>query len=109
MSESNPVANLTDPRFADPLGAHPRLDFVLRSFIPSAAMVMKTPQNGQRVWKKYDVITFSEKEYDIVPGMWDHEHCSVCWLRIAAGDGYWENSESHILCPSCHEEFQKIA
>src|SRR4029450_8153374 len=102
-------ANLTDPKFADPLGTSPLLDFAERVFASSPAMVKKEPVNGHRMWTKFDESRYNATEYDIVAGMWDHEHCSVCYERIADGDRYWENSESHILCPQCYEEFQATA
>lgn len=70
-------------------------------------MVKKESVNGHRMWTEYDPDTFSEAEYEIVPGMWDHEHCAICWKRVQEGDPFWQNSEKHILCPSCHARFQK--
>lgn len=102
-------ANLTDPKFAEPLGTHPILDFAERVFVPIAAMVKKEPVNGHRMWTQFDASRYDADEYDIVPGMWDHEHCCVCGKRIADGNRYWENSEAHILCPVCHAEFREKA
>ena len=70
-------------------------------------MVKKDPVNGHRMWTPFDAATFSKEEYDVVEGMWDHEHCAVCGERIESGNLYWLNSQNFILCPACHEVFQK--
>ena len=69
-------------------------------------MVKKVTVNGHRMWTQYDPAKFSKAEYDIFEGMWDHEHCAVCWQKIQTGDPYWQNSQNFILCPVCHEKFQ---
>jgi hypothetical protein len=96
-----------DKHWQDALGSAPVLDFTSRVFTCKAAMVKKEPVNGHRIWTEYDPATFSEEEYEIIPGMWDHEHCAVCWARIQESDQYWENSERQILCPKCHAALQK--
>ncbi len=89
------------------LGAAPMRDFTSRVFTRKPAMVKKEPVNGHRMWTEYDPTRFSEEEYDLVPGMWDHEHCAICFAKIQEGDTYWQNSRRQILCPSCHEKFEK--
>jgi hypothetical protein len=91
----------------DALGNAPARDFASRVFVSKPAMVKKEPVNGHRMWTEYDPAKFSEEEYEMVPGMWDHEHCRVCWQKIQEGDTYWQNSQRQILCPSCYETFQK--
>ncbi|MFO0959584.1 MAG: hypothetical protein U0800_19470 [Isosphaeraceae bacterium] len=41
----------------------------------------------------------------LVPGGWDHEHCSMCLARIVPGDAWWATAppEEAGLCPDCHE------
>ena len=108
MSNSPNRAKLTDPKFAEPLGERPRLDFALKTFAVAPAMVKKKPVTGHRLWSKLDPERFNEEEHEIVEGKWDHEHCAVCWERIVAEAEYWENSEKHILCPKCHSEFLRL-
>jgi hypothetical protein len=90
----------------DGLGDSPARDFVRKEFACSAAMVKRTPEHGRRMWTKYDADNFSDAEYEIVPGLWDHEHCTVCWLKIQKGDAFWQNSEDHVLCEGCYELFK---
>jgi hypothetical protein len=85
----------------------PARDFTSQIFSSAPAMVKKEPVNGLRIWTKYDPATFSDSEYEIVPGMWDHEHCSICWKKIQEGAPYWQNSQKHILCNACHDTFQR--
>ena len=91
----------------DALGSSPARDFTSRVFACKPAMVKKTLVNGHRMWTEYDPSKFSAEEYEIVPGMWDHEHCAICSAKIREGDSYWQNSEWHILCPRCHDTFEK--
>src|SRR4051794_11755382 len=94
-------ANLNDPKFADPLGTSPLLDFTEIVFTSSPAMVQKERVNDHRMWRKFDETIYNPEKYDVVPGAWDHEHCDVCDKRLEDGDGYWRNSENFILCPKC--------
>jgi hypothetical protein len=89
------------------LGRAPARDFTSHVFIPKAAMVSKQPVNGHRMWTEYDATKFTEEEYEIVPGMWDHEHCAICFADIREGDTYFQNSQRRILCPDCRAKFEK--
>ena len=89
------------------LGTAPVRDFTLRVFSVKPAMVKKEPVNGHRMWTEYDSAKYSEADYDLVPGMWDHEHCAICFGKIQEGDTYFQNSQKHILCPSCYKKFQE--
>jgi len=93
--------------WTDALGGSPARDFVRKVFSCEPAMVKRELEHGMRMWAKYDPATYTEKEYEIVPGMWDHEHCSVCWHKILEGKPFWQNSQDHILCVSCNATFQK--
>ncbi len=84
------------------------MDFALLTFAKSPAMVKREPVNGHRMWTKFDPAEFNERGCELVPDMWDHEHCRICWLSIQDGDGFWENSEKHILCLECYEEFRRL-
>jgi hypothetical protein len=106
---STPDADYNHQEWRDALGDTPARDFRRRIFSCSPAMVKKQPVNGHRMWTEYDPATFSDAEYDIVPGMWDHEHCSVCGEKIQEGDTFWQNSQKLILCLTCYAKFQKRA
>ena len=101
-----PSEEFDDKHWSDALGSSPARDFTSRLFTCKPAMVKKELVNGHREWTEYDPARFTPEEYEIVPGMWDHEHCAVCWQKIEEGDTYWENSHKDILCPACHAAFQ---
>jgi hypothetical protein len=107
MSDCKPEEEHEEGNWRDALGDAPKHDFVKRVFACSPAMVKKEPVNGHRMWSKYDPARFSIEEYEVVEGMWDHEHCSVCWQKIQTGNPYWLNSQNFILCPGCCEKFQE--
>ncbi len=96
-----------DKLWTDALGSSPARDFERMVFSREPAIVKRERENGLRMWTKYDPTTFTEKEYEIVPGMWDHEHCSVCWHKVSEGEPFWQNSQKHILCVSCYAAFEK--
>lgn len=101
------MADPDEKQWRDALGTQPARDFQLRVFYSAPAMVKKEPVNGHRMWSKYDPTKFSDAEYELMPGMWDHEHCAICWEKIGEGDAYWENSQKRILCPTCHAKFER--
>lgn len=68
-------------------------------------MVKKETVNGCRVWREYDPDEYTKEQYELVPDLWDHEHCAICSKRIVRGEPYFENSQRHILCPDCHSDF----
>jgi hypothetical protein len=78
------------------------------AFCPSAALVSRELVNGHRMWRPYDGSEYDDKEYELVEGMWDHEHCSICRFRIVAGNTYWFNQRRmRLLCDECHDHFDK--
>jgi hypothetical protein len=107
MTARTPEEEYEEQNWRDALGTAPKRDFTQRVFACTPAMVKKELVKGARMWSQYDPAKFTKEEYDIVEGMWDHEHCAVCWHRILTGDTYWQNSQNFILCPGCHEKFQK--
>lgn len=107
MTTRTPEEEYEERQWRDALGAAPKRDFVQRAFACTPAMVKKELVNGHRMWSQYDPAKFTKEEYDIVDGMWDHEHCAICYAKIKTGDAYWQNSQNFILCPVCHEKFQK--
>ena len=83
-------------------------DFVQRTFSVRPALVAKEPVNGHRMWKDYHGEPYDKSKFDLVEGMWDHEHCSVCWFSIKEGFTYWENAKRiKLLCDACYEAFTK--
>ena len=62
--------------------------------------------DGLREWKQYNGEPFDESVWELIPGGWDHEHCSLCWARIADGMTYWANGgEFKLLCDYCHDHY----
>ena len=80
--------------------------YEMKTFSPHAALLAKELQNGHRAWRDYHGEPFDSAKYELVEGMWDHEHCSVCLFSIQTGHTYWE-SEGRIiqLCDACYEAF----
>jgi hypothetical protein len=88
----NEFAEITDRQFSQ------------RTFSSHAALVAKEPVNGHQVWSDYHGEPYDTSKYDLVEGMWDHEHCSVCLFSIKDGYTYWENRDRiKLLCDACHE------
>jgi len=83
--------------------------FEQRSFSSRPALVVKEPLNGYRTWQDYRGEPFDKSKFDLVEGMWDHEHCSVCLFTIKDGYTFWENDRRiKLLCDACYEAFMKI-
>jgi hypothetical protein len=79
-----------------------------RTFSARAALVAKETVNGRRIWKNYDGGSYDPTQFELVEGMWDHEHCSICFFTITEGFTYWESdSRIKLLCDACHEAFLK--
>jgi hypothetical protein len=79
-------------------------EFSQSTFRACPALVSKVLMNGQRMWKPYYGGEFDRNQFDIVEGMWDHEHCSVCNFKITGGYSYWENKNRiKLLCDECHD------
>jgi hypothetical protein len=80
--------------------------FVQRTFVSHAALVAKRSVNGHRMWTDHHGQAYDQSEFDLVEGMWDHDHCQICWFTITDGFTYWENSNrSRLLCDACYEAF----
>jgi len=61
----------------------------------------------KHVWSPYYVGKYDKEKYDLVEGMWDHEHCESCTFEIKDGDTYWKSKTDYyqILCEQCHNAF----
>lgn len=80
--------------------------FTQTIFFACPALVQKELVNGCRMWQPYQGGEYDEGTYDLVEEMWDHEHCSICNARIAAGNTYWFNRDRiRLLCDECHNYF----
>jgi hypothetical protein len=51
---------------------------------------MHAPLNeeGGHLWKPFRGEPYDPAVYELIQDGWDHEHCDVCWARIADGDVY---------------------
>ncbi len=60
----------------------------------------------KRSWSPYYGGEYDKEKYDLVEGMWNHEHCELCFSKIKDGDTYWASkSDYQILCEECHNDF----
>ena len=77
----------------------------LRSIEPS-------DEYGGRFWAPFRGQAFDPREFEVVEGGWDHEHCDVCHARIADGDAYWSNGHEdggHVdLCEECYPKVKAL-
>ena len=82
--------------------------FVRQTFSTRRALVAKAVINGYRHIQDYHGEAYDPKEYDLVDGEWDHEHCSICTVRIVDGQTYWENGRRVILlCDACYDWYNR--
>jgi len=82
--------------------------FEQRTFSSRPALVAKETANGCRESKDYHDGPYDRAKYELAPGVWDHDHCSVCFFSIKDGHTYWENhSRIILLCDACYEIFTK--
>jgi hypothetical protein len=83
--------------------------FEQRTFTSRPALVAKEPVNGHRSWKDYHGEPYDASKFDLVEGMWDHEHCCICWFKIKDGHTYWENTKRiNLLCDACYENSTNV-
>jgi len=83
--------------------------FEQRAFSSRPALVAKEPAEGLRMWKDFHGEPYDGSKFELVEGMWDHDHCSVCWFSIKDGYTYWEDDNRvKLLCDACHEAFMRL-
>jgi hypothetical protein len=82
-------------------------NFVCETFTNHAALVGKQLVSGHRYTKDYHGEPYDRDAFDLVEGLWDHYHCSVCFFSIRTGHTYWVNGKRIvILCDACYEAFK---
>jgi hypothetical protein len=82
--------------------------FQQRTFSARPALVAKESVNGHRMWKDYHGEPYDSNLFDLVEGMWDHDHCGICWFRITDGFTYRESDgRIKLLCDACYEAFSQ--
>ena len=78
-------------------------DFVQGTFTAKPGLVARS-QGGYTVSSEYHGQPFDADKQEVVPGHWDHEHCTVCRFRIEPGHTYWESRDTvWLLCDVCHD------
>ena len=83
--------------------------FEQRTFSSRPALVSKERVTGLRNWKDYHGEPYDESKFNLVEGMWDHEHCCICWFSIKDGYTYWGNEgRINLLCDACYEAITKV-
>ena len=49
---------------------------------------------------------YDKEKFEVVDGMWDHEHCDICGFSIDENYTCWVNTDRvNILCDECHDHF----
>jgi hypothetical protein len=80
--------------------------FIRHTFHEYPSLRSKHPQAGWFVSKPYKGDPFNDSEWTLLPGGWDHEHCSLCFEKVTEGMNYWANAnEVTILCERCHNHY----
>ncbi len=80
--------------------------FVYRVFQTYPSLRLRHPQGGLNNWKPYNGELFDNEVWELVPGGWDHEHCTLCFAKVTDGMSYWANTGSvAILCDYCHDHY----
>ena len=70
------------------------------------ALVSKERVNGYRKWEPYSGGEYDKEKCELVEGMWNHEHCSICSFGIVDDHTYWVNAgRISILCDECHDYY----
>jgi hypothetical protein len=80
--------------------------FTRKVFAPYPSLRLLPPQNRLNQWKPYRGEAFDGAIWELVPGGWDHEHCSLCFSKILDGMSYWVSAcEITILCDYCRDHY----
>ena len=104
MRSGNPSIDRNDKYYRDEVEDIFDKEFSKAIFHPYPALVSKKPVNGHRMWKAHYGGEYDKQEFELIEGMWDHEHCSVCRFKITDGYSYWENKNKiKLLCDECYE------
>ena len=77
-------------------------DFAHKTFHPIPALRSRADPGR---WTRYHGQTFDAGEWELVEGMWDHEHCEVCFAHIEPGMTYWASSRDTFLCDCCYDRY----
>jgi hypothetical protein len=81
-------------------------NFVRHTFHASPSLRAKRAEGRWIQSKPYKGEPFDDSEWTLVPGGWDHEHCTLCFERFTEGMMYWANgNEVVLLCESCHKDY----
>jgi len=106
MRSGDPAINRNDAsyrsRFTEIVDKH----FTKETDHAYPALVSKVPVNGHRLWKPYDGGDYDKEQFDIVHGVRDQEHCSICDFKIRDEHTCWTNeNRACLLCDECHDVF----
>jgi hypothetical protein len=89
--------------------------FVLRKFLAMPSLRTKDPsawdsEGSFHVSERYEGEPFDPKDWEVIEGGWDHEHCHVCRARINPGDDYWAITDGKDieLCLACYDKLQAL-
>jgi hypothetical protein len=83
-----------------------RRDFKRATFKPIPALVSRGNRGS---WTRYYGQAFDDTEWELVPDMWDHEHCELCFAHIEPGMTYWNSRNDTFLCDRCYDHYLACA
>jgi len=56
------------------------------------------------VCQAYNGGEYDKTKFDLVDGMWDHEHCDICGFSIREDYTCWVNTNNvNMLCDECYD------
>jgi hypothetical protein len=106
MRSGDPTINRHDDYYRSRFTEIVDKNFAVETFHAYPALVSKEPVNGHRMWSPYYGGDYDKEKFDMVDGMWDHEHCSICESKIRDDNSYWSNGKRvRLLCDECHDYF----
>ena len=83
--------------------------FVQTTFYVLPSLRALRPEGGWICSKPYNGEGFDASAWEVVPGGWDHEHCTLCFAKIVDGMTYWANAGEVVsLCDRCFEHYRSI-
>ncbi len=89
----------------DDLSDHNFAQVIFKSI--DALELIERPNNN-RVCKAYHGGRYDKSKYKLVTGLWDHEHCSICYSTIMTGNSYWISAnKKEFLCDECYDFYIK--
>jgi hypothetical protein len=84
------------------------LSFVRRPYSSEDMLLSRVPNDaGYYASHPYHGEPFDDRQYHLVRGGWDHEHCYLCWAKVLPGEDWWATQPANYdkeigLCLECY-------